>query len=149
MLILNYSFFCCCLIVQVSGSMLSCFLMTMPFAPWVVNSLCTEKWWKNYLRTHCSVFVCTYTCLPVSSMNNLPFLFFLISKIFPLLLPLEQHFGWEGETLFSFLPRYCFNCIPVRYGDNIRAFAVSVFVCFCSEIIFQAETPFEIMLKNN
>lgn len=76
---INFELFLFLLLFDCSGFRLnaSCFLMTMPFAPWVVNSLCTEKWWKNYLRTHCSVFVCTYVCVPVSSMYNLPFSIFL------------------------------------------------------------------------
>lgn len=139
-LVLGFGFLFC-LIVQVLDPVSLCFLTTMQFAPWGVDSLCTEKWWKNCLRTHCSVFACV--CVPVSSMYNLPFFIIIIwiSKI-PPLLPLEQHFWVRGRNSFlSFLPLYCFNCIPVRYADNVRAFAACVFVRFCSELIFQEKLP--------
>lgn len=132
---------------RASCPMSFCFLMTVQFAPLGVNSWCTEKWWKNCLRTHCSVFACTYVFQ--CPAHIIYFFFFVNLQSCSLLLnptptPEAALLGEREKHSFFLSSLFVFvNCIPASYADNIRAFAVCVFACYCSKLVFQAVIPFE------
>lgn len=125
--------FFCHLIVQVSGPMSLYFLMTMRFAPCGVHSLCTEKRWKNCLRTHCAVFVCTYVYVPVSSMYNLPFFFFNIKNSSPTPTPGAALLG-EGEK-HSFLLSSLFIVLIAYLWDMQTTLGHLQCVCLCVAVL--------------